>query len=303
MDDDRGPVAKAVDAIMAMAGVQTDGAKVREDAEEMRHSMDPSVQAAVEIADGFHQYPDSDLRRMLPDLGNGPIPRRPELRWDAVAKAARRTVAHHIEHGDDHALGPDVGAAVRIDTVVRALRHSISMHAPTDEPLGNLLDGITERSSRQVRNFLSIGEAVDDATARRASMPRTTHWGGRADVTSHVLPYMDHDPAIERSTRDEMMVERAMGRAGVLDIDDMLIAARELASYGGLDGDHSRDGGYRRPNQANARLPESERRALVAEQMETIRRGTTIHPAQGRPATIQRGTMAAMMARSAGHSL
>lgn len=295
-----------MDRIMAMAGIQNEPAEARARAVVARESREPADVNAVRIADAFRDRSDMEIRRLLPDVGTEALPRQADLRWEAIARATHKTIRHHYEKGDDHALGPDLGAAVRWDTAARALAQSLSLHAPGDQPLSEVLDDISKRSSRQVRNFLSLGEAVDEATGRRASMPRNTRWGGQKDVTAHVVPYMGYAEGQERSTFAEMMVERAMARAGVLPAYEILTASREMAAYGGLEGDHSREGGYRRPDLANAKLPEAERRALVDNQIRTLRgeQMSRTQPAQAVEApAIRNPGMAAMIAQQAGRGV
>lgn len=127
------------------------------------HRYDQSAAAA--IADRLSKLSDLEIRRALPDIGDGPIPRQEDLRWVNVATAAIDVIHTHVDHGADHRLSPELG---------RAARHQAIADLPKKPHQGDLataLDKATTETANNVRNYLSrdpqIDRIVEDRHNRR----------------------------------------------------------------------------------------------------------------------------------------
>lgn len=222
---------------------------------------------ASSVASRTVRQSDADVRRLVPGLGSDPLPRERFTRWVAIGRAALDIAHDHVERGDDHRLGPDMGRMVRLKSLDdNARRFDIALA----EPARSLLESDSERTAQQIRNYMSAGPEVMAAITRQAmsisNSPESVRYNLGMDDG------MPDDPILRQEwTRDRLLERHAKARAGGTDDLSIMKEAASLDSHGKPAGDCSRDGTYVRPDAArtaaavSARAPEQDRQPGVAQ--------------------------------------
>jgi hypothetical protein len=217
---------------------------------------------ASNIADAVSSRPEAHVRHMVPGLDGAALPAQKDVRWLAVAKGALDVAHAHVERGDDHGLGADLGRAVRMDVLAREAR--------SERPWSNALSAAQKlekdaaAQSIEVRNYLSAGPEVMSAITRQAMSLAGDARAMSSDlgISADAAP---EDPINRQAwVRDRLVERHAKARAGGTSDPAIMLEARSLAGYGQLRGDHSRDGTFVRPDTARTATRIAERDASQA---------------------------------------
>lgn len=149
------------DAAEAAVARREEAAKIRNDS---FLSFRRDQNGASVIAEKIWRLPDADIRRLLPELPDKPLPRHGDLRWLEVAKTAIDAIHKHVDHGADARLSPSLGRAARIESV-----DDLDMINPR-KPISEQLAEATNDRATEVRHYLSKGPDIDDARRRQSEV-------------------------------------------------------------------------------------------------------------------------------------
>lgn len=200
-------------------------------------------QAAHAIAMGMKGRSDVEIRKVLPGIGDRPIPQQEDMRALAIGRAAIDEIHRNVDHGNDHRVSPEIGRAARIQALYGL--------KPSDMkgPLSDELDRRSKDMSDRVRNYLSPEADI------LAKVPSTV---ANLGPQRHAA----------RTARAEW--EMAEARAGLVPARELVVRAAvfDLSAKIPLDRMHGRP--VRMPNleNANAVLSREQRNALVMREMQ-----------------------------------
>lgn len=184
--------------------------------------------AAVPTEAGRRPLPDGLVRMMLPEIPNDarPLPRDPDVRRLQIAEAAARTIEKHLAQGYEQWLGPELGRAVRQESVTRSLGAGM-----TAQPLDKVLENRSERLGLSVAAYLAHGAKVE---AHHKDMVREIPARGMVSKTvdrlrgigeMHPDRAPESGPALGAWVDRGLRTERAMARAGLLAPKRIIAAA------------------------------------------------------------------------------